>query len=104
MAKVIKKRIKFIPSTGEDVVAHRIYVAPEPDELNYASLFVEVQMPADSVIVPDEFPGFPMRDVIYNVGITALDDVGNESDMTMITAPFDFAAPPAPTGVEIEDV
>lgn len=104
MAKVIKKRIKFIPSDGVDVVSHRVYVAPDPDELNYASPMVEVAMPADSVVVPDDFPGFPLRDVQYQVGVTAVDDVGNESDMAIVTAPFDFDAPSAPTGVVIEDV
>lgn len=104
MAKVIKKRIKFVPSDGVDVVAHRVYIAPDPDELTYASLHVDVPVPESELIVPDEFPGFPMRDVMYSVGVTAIDDVGNESDMAVILAPFDFDAPPAPAGVVIEDV
>lgn len=103
MAKVIKKKIKFIPSTGIDVLSHKIYVAPDPDELTYASPSVVVDMPKDFVIVPDEFPGFPLRDVEYQVGVTAIDDVGNESDMAVVQAPFDFDAPPAPSGVEILD-
>ena len=103
MAKVTKKKIKFVPSASEDVVAHRIYVAPDPDELTFASPMVEVTMPDTEVIVPDEFPGFPLRDVEYKIGVTAVDDIGNESDMTIVQAPFDFSAPDAPTGVEILD-
>lgn len=104
MGRVTKKKIKFIASTSEDVAAHRIYVAPAPDELTYASPMVELLMPDVEVIVPDEFPGFPLRDVMYKIGVTAIDDIGNESDMVILDAPFDFSAPDAPTGVEVVDV
>lgn len=104
MAKIVKKKITFTPSTGEDVVAHRIYAAPAPDELSYNSVFVEVAAPKAEVIVPDEFPAMPLRDVEYKLGITAVDDAGNESDMAQLTTPFDFAAPDAPSNVAVEDV
>lgn len=103
MPKVIKKNIRFMVSTDVDVVAHRVYVAANPDALDFTSPMAEVPMPEDKVLVPDNFPGFPLRDTDYQIGVTSVDDVGNESDMTVIQHPFDFSAPSAPSQVWVED-
>ena len=107
MPRVIGKRIEWDVSGTVDVIAHRVYVAPDPDPLNYLSPMVEILMtdtPTNAVVVPGDFPGFPLRDVMYQIGVTSVDDAGNESDMEIITAPFDFDAPDAPTNVRVVDV
>lgn len=104
MAKVISKRISWTAATTPDIVAHRVYVEPEGTLIDYNSFNTTVDMPKTDIVVPGEFPGWPMEEGNYGVGISSVDDMGNESDITIISSPFDFSAPDAPTGVVVEDV
>jgi hypothetical protein len=53
----------------------------------------------------NDIPGFPTADGVYNLGITALDDVGNESSMLVVPdVPLDFTAPNPPTSASISRV
>ena len=104
MAKIIRKRIFWTPGVGPDVVAHRVYVAKEEEVLDYSSPHIEVPMPNAECFAPDDFPQDIFdEDVNYRVGISAVDDVGNESDIGEIAVPFDFLAPMTPTGIGVED-
>ena len=38
------------------------------------------------------------------LGVVAVDHIGNESDMAKLSAPFDFTAPEAPTGLAVETI
>jgi hypothetical protein len=55
------------------------------------------------LIIPDEWPEFPMEPGTYHVGITARDHVGNERNPLLSVGLFKFHAPPAPVkgGIEI---
>jgi hypothetical protein len=101
MAVVIKKQIQWDPSASPDAVKHRVYIVPQGTTLDYTSPMVEVDMPKVTLDIPDEFPGFPQLDTVYQIGVTSVDDAGNESSMEIITAPFDFDAPDAPTNVRV---
>jgi len=101
MSKIFNRRISWEPSIAEDVVAHRVYVVQGIEEPTYDDLNVTVNMPKTEVVVPDEFPGFPLYDGEYTIGIVAIDDWGNESDMATATVPFDFIAPSAPTNIKV---
>lgn len=46
-------------------------------------------------------PGMPNIDGELTIGLTAVDDVGNESDPAEITFPFDFIAPSPPTDLVV---
>jgi hypothetical protein len=54
------------------------------------------------LIIPDEWPEFPMEPGTYHIGVTVRDCVGNESDPLLLVGQFKFFAPPAPMrgGVE----
>lgn len=104
MSKVIKKQLKWDAPTEPDVVAHRVYVSQDPTPVDYNSQYHEVPMPKLDLMIPDEFPGFPMGDALYNLGLSKVDDAGNESNMAVLQSPFDFDAPSAPTGFVIVDV
>lgn len=98
MAKVLKKRIWWSPVPGSDVVGYRVYVAPTPQTHNYSGPYVEV-VGADKaeIVAPDGFPaGTFTEDADYNVWITTLDDVGNESDPLALSGHLDFIPPSAP--------
>jgi len=49
------------------------------------------------LIIPDEWPEFPTEPGTYYIGITSRDDLRNESDPFLLSGPFKFLAPPAPS-------
>jgi hypothetical protein len=49
------------------------------------------------LILPDDWPEFPMEPGTYYIGITSRDDVGNQSAPFLISGSFKFLAPPAPS-------
>jgi len=103
MSKISKKRIFWSPVEGEDVVGYRVYVAPETALFSYGLSFVET--PETHVTAPDSFPSGTFDiDQVYNVWITAVDDVGNESDPLALISPFDFVAPSSPSSGGISDL
>lgn len=104
MPKIKKKRIWWDDVIGPDVVGYHVYVAPQGIEFDYAMPHTEVAAGDTEIIAPDGFPeGMFDLDVNYSVWITTVDDMGNESDPLLLTAPFDFVAPPAPSAGGVED-
>lgn len=103
MAKVKKYSITWNLSPSTDVVGYKIYYVPEGEELNYGSPSVTVGN-VDNVIIPDQVPEFPLIDNNYTIGLSALDDVGNESDIISKTVPFDLVAPDAPSEMAVTPI
>jgi len=54
------------------------------------------------LIIPDEWPEFPMKPGTYHIGITARDEVGNQSDPFLSAGQFKFFPPPMPSRGGIE--
>ncbi len=54
------------------------------------------------LVVPEEWPEFPKELGTYYIGITSIDEVGNQSDPFLLSGLFKFLAPPSPSrgGVE----
>ena len=105
MAIIKKKTITWDASPDPDVVAHHIYVEPADQELQQGiSPHARVDMPTLAMVAPDEFPPDTfLEDMDYKIGISAIDDVGNESDMVILEHPFDFVAPAAPSNIQVSD-
>lgn len=99
MARVKSKTLSWNAGIAADIVAHRIYVSTSGVDPNYGSQNIDISMPVTSVVLPDEFAGFPLIDGLYKLGISSVDDMGNESDITVISNPLDFIAPDAPTNL-----
>lgn len=106
MSRVKKKRVRWTPAADPDIVAHKIFVTPEGEEIDPAvTPFVQVDMPNASVLLPDDFPdGTFSGDGNYIVGVCAVDDVGNEGDIALVASPFDFIAPGVPTNLVVENI
>ncbi|MFX0194559.1 MAG: hypothetical protein ACFFCW_00430 [Candidatus Hodarchaeota archaeon] len=106
MATVKKKRIKWTPASDPDIVAHWVFVVPEGQAIDPAlTPYVQVDMPMAEILAPDDFPSDTFAgDQNYEVGICAVDDVGNLSDLTVVPSPFDFIAPGAPTNIIVENI
>ena len=99
MAKIVKRNITFDASTAPDVQGYKLYWAVGATvDYNSDSLDIGNNL---SVVIPDDVPAFPLVEGDITIGITAYDDIGNESDMTVLTAPFDFDAPDAPTNLVV---
>jgi len=104
MAKIVKRKISFEAAAAPDVQGYKLYWSVgEGTLLDYTSENADVGNVTD-VIIPDDIPTFPLADDIINIGVTAYDDVGNESDMSTISSPFDFTAPDAPTNLVVTTV
>lgn len=109
MALIKPKKILFPPSPSPDVTSYKLYVEPtaDPSQLSYTSQSVDMGMPAAEA---DGRLGFDLGgadvlrtvDGIYDLGVVAIDDVGNESAMsTKLGVALDFSAPDAPGPVEV---
>ena len=100
MAKYRKYQMAFNRPTDTDVTGFKVYFK-EGSSVKDTDPFVDIGNNT-TVVIPDEFPGFPKVDGAVSLGIAAVDDEGNESDMAVITYPFDLLAPASPTGVIID--
>ena len=103
MAKIIKKVLRWTPGTAADIVATKVYWCAEAEVLDYNSASVQIAMPASQLTLPDDAPAFPLTEGNFKVGLSSIDDVGNESDIVEITVPFDFTPPDIPTDLVVED-
>jgi len=100
--RIVSKQITWSPAMATDVVAQRVYYDSAP--LDYNAPFIEVGSATNSVLVPDDFPVGSLTEGDYNIGVTALDAWGNESDMAQKTFFFDFTAPDAPADLQLVDL
>lgn len=109
MPSVHKQRISWEPVPG--ATSYVVYVSKDRTILEPTKFLWEATPGIISkqvtekteLIIPDEWPDFPMGPGTYHIGITFRDHVGNESGPFFLVRPFKFLAPPAPVkgGIEI---
>lgn len=95
MAKVKSMIIRFAPSDSPDVVDNVLYV-DQPGNLSYDSPSWSVGnvVDQDGTVHVDLGALLPGYDGVYDIGVAAVDDGGNEADMsTASDIPLDFVAP-----------
>ena len=102
IGRVNKKRVRWQPSKSPDVLKHRLYWA-RSGEVNYNSDCVELG-DVTEVILPDDIPSFPLIAGDIELGVTAIDQAGNESDITKLNVFINFRVPEAPQNLEVEDM
>jgi hypothetical protein len=102
MAKIIKRKLRWKASRSSQTTGYKLYWARQ-GELSYSSAG-EYLGQVTEVIIPDGLSAFTPGIGPFEFGVVAVDDSGNESDMTAITVPFHFIAPEAPDEVQIEGV
>jgi hypothetical protein len=100
MAKIKGRRLIWDPSPSSSVIGYKLYWA-EQGEVNYDSPCAMVGNVSE-VVLPEQVPSFPVVRGPIALGITAVNEVGNESDMVVIAAPFQFSVPDAPTSPRLE--
>ena len=100
MTRIRKRRIRWNASNSYGVVGYKLYWAVGK-EVSYDSDFADVGNVTE-VILPDEISSFPLDTGDIELGVVAVDHIGNESDMVKYSAAFNFTAPDAPTGLTVE--
>ena len=102
MAKLRKMKVRWAASPSPGVVGYKLYWTLS-EGVNYGSASASVGNVTE-VILPDDVPSFPLIADVIEMGVTAVDETGNESIMTKCTAAFNFVAPAPPTNVVVENV
>lgn len=96
MARVVTQTAQWTVPVDPTVTSHKLYVVPSTETLDYESPYEEIVMPGNFFILPGPFSMEVEQD--YKLGLSALDSVGNESNIVEITRFFDFNPPAAPVG------
>ncbi len=95
MAKIKDAVLNIPPSGSPDVVGYKLYIQQTPAAVTYDSEAFDLGNVASIDLAT--LPGFTTRDGVYNIGVAAIDDAGNESSMSKLNdVPLDFVAPDPP--------
>lgn len=108
MPLIRKRRIWWEPVS--EVSNYVVYVSKDSRMIDPAKFLWEdtpgiISKPVigkTELIIPDEWPEFPMQPGIYYIGIASRDEVGNQSDPFLSSGLFKFLAPPSPSKGGIE--
>jgi hypothetical protein len=57
-----------------------------------------------SLVIPDEWPEFPIQPATYHIAVVSKDEMGNQSDPFLMSGRFKFIAPPPPEKGGIESL
>ena len=98
--RVRRRKMSWDPSQDPDLAGYRVYWAAN-ERVGYGSDFADVGQ-ATAIVLPDDVPGFPRARGQMEIGVTAVSRGGNESDMAVVEAFFDFTRPGMPLHVRIE--
>jgi hypothetical protein len=99
MAKIRKRKIQWQKSGSPGVVGYKLYWA-EASPVDYDSESAMLGNVGE-IVLPDGVPSFPLVKGAVEIGITAVNEIGNESDMTKASFPFQFAVPEAPADLTL---
>ena len=102
MGKVKKKRVRWELSSSPDVASYRLYWSKDGG-VNYDSDHADCGRVTE-VILPDDIPSFPLETGDMELGISAVNHMGNESEITKLTVDFNFEVPDAPQNLKVEDI
>lgn len=100
MARIRRRKLKWEPSRSSQVIGYRLYWAVGGD-VSYDSNSVFVGN-VNEIILPDDIESFPLVQDTIEFGITAVNEIGNESDMAKLRASYEFSAPDPPSAVALD--
>jgi hypothetical protein len=95
MAKIKNVTISFTASDSPDVVGYKLYVEEVPAVVTYAS--PSFDMGNTTSVDLSTLDLLVSKKGVFNLGVSAVDSVGNESDMSLSNdVPLAFVAPNPP--------
>jgi hypothetical protein len=56
------------------------------------------------VTLPDDIPSFPLVAGEIELGVSAISEAGNESEIAKVKVLVDFIVPEAPSNIRLEDL
>lgn len=102
IGRIKKKRVRWQSSVSVDVKSYRLYWS-KLGKVSYNSDHVDLGHVTE-VILPDDIPSFPFVEGDIELGVTAINNAGNESDITRLTLRLNFRVPDAPQDLRVEKV
>jgi len=102
MAKIRKKKIHWTASTDPDVVGYKLYWTRLGTGVIYSPPFSHVGN-VTGVILPDDVPSFPLTAGEFGFRVTAVNHLGNESEIGVLAAHIDFLPPLPPRNLVTDD-
>lgn len=96
MAKIRKFKLAWNASDSDTVAGYKLYWSEGPT-IGYDSQAIDVGNVTE-IDLPD---GVTLPDGPVLFGVTAIDKDGNESDMTVLTKPFQLHIPQAPARLSL---
>ena len=100
MAKLKKRILRWQASSSPQVIGYKLYWSDSGD-LCYDSHQAMLGNVTE-IVLPDDIDSFKPHDGPVELGITSVDELGNESDMIKLMAPYQFSVPKAPQNLRIE--
>jgi hypothetical protein len=100
MAKIKKRKLKWSTSSSSQVVGYKLYWS-ENGAVNYDSKCVTLGNVTE-IVLPDDVDSFMPGGGPVEFAITAVDELGNESDMITLKAPYQFNVPKAPEDLYLQ--
>ena len=100
MAKIKRRKLKWIASDSSQVVGYKLYWS-ENGAVHYDSQCAMLGNITE-IILPDDVNSFTPNGDPIEFGVTALDELGNESDMITLKAPYQFNVPKAPEDLYLQ--
>lgn len=100
MAKIKKRTLRWTASESPQVVGYKLYWA-EGGQVNYDCPSEKLGNTTE-VVLPDDVASFSPESGPVDFGISAVDELGNESDLITISAPYQFNVPQAPDEIWLE--
>ena len=100
MAKMKKRRLSWKASHSSQVVGYKLYWS-FGGGVGYHSTCARLNNVTE-IVLPDDVPAFTPASGPIEFGITAIDELGNESDMVVLYAPYQFSVPEAPQDLKME--
>jgi len=100
MAKLKKRKLRWQASSSPQVIGYKLYWA-ERGDVNYNSNQALLGNVTE-IVLPDAVDAFKPGDGQIEFGLTSVDELGNESDMITLKAPYQFSVPKAPQNLEME--
>ena len=102
MAKIKKRNLSWKASGSSQVVGYKLYWS-ENSVVDYDS---NCQMLGNvtEIVLPDDVASFKPKSGPITFGVTAVDELGNESDMITLAAPYQFNVPKAPDDLHLKTI
>ena len=101
VARIKRRKVRWEPSASAEV-SYRLYWSMN-GAIDYDSDYVDLGK-VTQVTLPDDIPSFPSIAGEIELGVSAITDAGNESEIAKVKVLVDFIVPEAPSNIRLEDL